>query len=1060
MTDQTFITNQDGVTLKSRFASLIKDTKLFDVLVGYFYTSGFKAIYPSLQSTEKIRILIGISTNYETFKAVEHAHLSHKEVGDKFSKMVQDELENSEDSLETEESVEVFKEWLKSGKIEIKAYPNEKIHSKVYIMTFNDDDRDKGRVITGSSNFTESGLNGNIEFNVELKNPSDHEFALSRFEELWADGVDLSEQYVETIENKTWLKNDVTPYELYLKFLYEYFKEEINQDEDLSDRYRPEGFKELKYQEHAVINAKRIINQYGGVFISDVVGLGKTFMGTMICQELHGSTLVIAPPHLIDESNPGSWENAFKDFGFRSKDYECKSKGIIDQIAAKKMYERFDNILIDEAHNYRNEDTSTYTALSEICKNKKVILVTATPYNNSPKDLLSQIKLFQQTKNSTIPNMHNIEFFFNQLEANLKKYDRKEHPKEYLRVSKENAKAIRERLLKYIMVRRTRQEVQQYYGKDLESQGMKFPKALDPKPIYYQFDEKENDTFDDTLHILGSIFSFARYRPLDYLKDQKRLKSIDKIRQSNITKFMKILVIKRLESSYFAFKKTIERLIESYERFIGQYDSGTVFISKKNLQKVLDLIEKGDEESINAINTMVEDGEVEKYPIEDFKESFIVDLQYDLENLKRIQNNWKLIETDSKIERFKELVNEDETLRKNKIIIFTESKDTSLYLSESLKTSFKDRIFHFTGDSSHNEREEVLRNFDNNSKDPKDLYDVLITTDVLAEGVSLHRCNVVVNYDIPWNPTRIMQRVGRINRVDTPHKTLHTFNFFPTEKADDEIGLKANATSKIGAFISLLGVDAKLLTDEEEVEAHSLFDQLNSQEAVNGEDVEQISEIGFLQEIRKLRDENIDLFEKIKKLPKKCRSARTGKDVNGLLTFVRRGLLKKFFFSDGSNQVLEKDFIESALLLKAEESEERGQFNKDYYSLLESNKEELNKSIEQAEEEIGKQTGGQSTFTKLRKLLASKEIKHYKGYTEDQEHYLGRVIQEIDNGALSKGKAKEILEAISKPELISNPVKLINRLFDLLGDKQLTKSKKLSIDISARKEVILSEYFS
>ena len=1060
MSDQTFITNQDGITLKSRFSSLIKDTRLFDVLVGYFYTSGFKAIYPSLQSTERIRILIGICTDYETFKVVEHARLSNKQVGDSFSKMVQNELEKCEDSIDTEEGIKVFKEWLISGKVEIRAYQNEKIHSKVYIMTFENDDRDKGRVITGSSNFTESGLNENIEFNVELKNPSDYEFALKRFEELWLEGVDLNESYIETIDNKTWLKDDITPYELYLKFLYEYFKEEINQDEDLSNRYRPDGFKDLKYQEHAVINAKRIVNQYGGVFISDVVGLGKTYMGTMLCQELAGSTLVIAPPHLIDESNPGSWENAFKDFGFRAKDYECKSKGVIDQIADKKIYERFDNILIDEAHNYRNEDTSTYTALSEICKNKKVILVTATPYNNSPKDLLSQIKLFQQTKNSDIPNMHNIEYFFNKLAAKIKKFDRKEQPKEYLRVSKENAKEIREKLLKYIMVRRTRHEIQKYYGDDLESQGLKFPDTFDPEPIYYQFDKKENEIFDDTLYILSTIFSFARYRPLDYLKNQKKLRSIDKVRQSNITKFMKILVIKRLESSYFAFRKTIDRLIDSYQKFIDQYKSGTVFISKKNLQKVLDLLEKGDEESVNIINEMVNDGDVEKYPTQDFNESFIDDLHQDLNNLKNIQNKWKLIYLDSKLERFKDLVENNKILRNNKIIIFTESKDTSLYLSEHLKETFKNRILHFSGDSGRYQREEVLRNFDNNSKNPDDSYDVLITTDVLAEGVSLHRCNVVINYDIPWNPTKIMQRVGRINRVDTPHKSIHTFNFFPTKKADDEIGLKANATSKIGAFISLLGIDAKLLTDDEEVEAHSLFDRLCSQEAINGEEDEYLSEIGFLQEIRTLRDKNINLFEKIKKLPKKCRSARTKKNVTGLLTFVRRGLLKKFFFSDGDSDGLEKDFIQSAMLLKAEKNEKRGKFNNDYYNLLSLNKAMLNKSLEQAEEEVGKQTGGQSIFTRLRRLLSSKEIKNYKGYTDEQEEYLRKVIMEIDNGGLSKGKAKEIFQAISKLELITHPVRLINKIYDLLGDQQLTNIKRSSNEKPVRKEVVLSEYFS
>ena len=1055
MTDQTFITNENGQTLQSRFSSLIKDTKLFDVLVGYFYSSGFKAIYPSLVNTEKIRILIGISTDYQTFKAVQSAQMSHTEVADKFSELVKDELEDSEDTIDTEESITKFKEWLISKRIEIRAYPNEKIHSKVYIMTFDENDRDQGRVITGSSNFTESGLKGNIEFNVELKNRSDYDFALKRFNELWEKGVDLSERYVQTINQETWLKDDVTPYELYLKFLYEYFREEINQDEDLSDRYRPENFKELKYQEHAVINAKRIVNEYNGVFISDVVGLGKTFMGTMLCQELGGSTLVIAPPHLIDESNPGSWENTFKDFGFRAKDYECKSKGVIDQIAKKGDFQRFDNIIIDEAHNYRNEETQTFTDLMTICKNKKVILVTATPYNNSPKDLLSQVKLFQAVRNSNIPNLPNIETFFNRLEGNLKGLNRIDNPVEYIEQVRSNARLIRERLLKYIMVRRTRQEIQTYYGKDLEAQKLKFPEITDPQPILYEFDEHENSTFDKTLAILASDFNFARYRPLDYLKDQKSLKAIDKVRQRNITKFMKILVIKRLESSYYAFRKTMERLIKSYEHFIGQYNDGTIYISKKHFQKVMELLEKGE---LETVDDMVERGDIERYEVKEFENHFIDDLNEDLKNCKNILSDWNKITSDSKLNKFKALLKEDQVFKSNKYIIFTESKDTSDYLKEALNPFLHNRVLNFSGDkSSHKERELVLNNFDNNAKDRKDDFDVLITTDVLAEGVSLHRCNTVINYDIPWNPTKIMQRVGRINRVDTPHDILFTYNFFPTEKANSEIGLKENAKAKISAFISLLGTDAKLLTADEEVEAHSLFDRLNSKEAVEGEEFEELSELGFLQEIRAVRDQNIDLFVKIKKLPKKCRAARES-DKKGLLTYLRRGRLHKFFFTDNSKESFEKDFIESASLLKAKATDKSSRFSSDYYELLALNKTKLDSVLAQSEEEIGKKSGGQNSLDKLKKLLISNKIKNYQGYVEDQENYLRRLVQEIINGTIAKGKAKKAYDECEK--LHKEPVKFVNRLKDIIPESEFIK-QKVSLDENLiKKEVILSEYFS
>ena len=263
--DLTFITNENGNNLKDRFNALIKDTQFFDVLVGYFYASGFYAIYSKLEKTEKIRILIGISTNKQTYELLQRVK-SHKEINEEVGDKIKSEMDECQNNYSVEEGVYKFLEWLKSGKLEIKAYPEEKIHSKLYIMTFEEDDRDIGRVITGSSNFTQSGLVDNLEFNVELKNPSDYKFAKEKFEELWDKGIDVSEKYIETITEDTWLKEDITPYELYLKFLYEYFKEEINEEDVLEHSYRPDNFKELKYQDHAVITQKKSLKDMAVYF--------------------------------------------------------------------------------------------------------------------------------------------------------------------------------------------------------------------------------------------------------------------------------------------------------------------------------------------------------------------------------------------------------------------------------------------------------------------------------------------------------------------------------------------------------------------------------------------------------------------------------------------------------------------------------------------------------------------------------------------------------------------------------------------------------------------------
>ena len=219
--DLTFITNEPGKNLRDRFGDLLgEDTRFFDCLVGYFFISGFHELHPALTRTEKIRILVGIKTDRPTFEWLQTAKVqqewvleSHAQVRQQLPAEILSEFQRSGDSSDIEDGVRKFVEWIKSGKLEVRAYPSERVHAKLYIMTFHEGDRDKGRVITGSSNFTEAGLVDNLEFNVELKNRSDYEFALAKFNELWVRSVDVTQDYVTTIEVKSPYAQ-FTPYEL------------------------------------------------------------------------------------------------------------------------------------------------------------------------------------------------------------------------------------------------------------------------------------------------------------------------------------------------------------------------------------------------------------------------------------------------------------------------------------------------------------------------------------------------------------------------------------------------------------------------------------------------------------------------------------------------------------------------------------------------------------------------------------------------------------------------------------------------------------------------------
>jgi len=942
--DLTFLTNESGKTLRDRFSVILKtDARFFDCLVGYFFISGFYKLYPALENVEKIRILIGLHTDRSAYELMQKAGQqgelplqSHKAVIEKIPDNVLNELENSADSAAIETGIHKFVEWVRSGKLEIKAYPGERLHAKVYIMTFNEGFMDKGRVITGSSNLTRSGLQDNLEFNVELKNRADYDFAIAKFNELWAVAVDVAKPYEDTIVNRSPFAH-FTPYELYLKFLYEYFRDELNRPDQLEDIYVPDGFKRLKYQEEAVLSARKVLQEYGGLFLSDVVGLGKTYMAALLAQQLDGRSLVIAPPHLLDMHNRGSWPNVFGDFRVPHTDFE--SIGKLEDLLERDV-SKYANVFIDESHRFRTETNQTYEMLAQICRGKRVILVSATPLNNTPRDILSQVKLFQNGKNSTIPNVRNLEAFFTRLEKRLNGLDRQADREQYFATVQANAKETREQILKYLMIRRTREEIMKYYGEDLTLQGLKFPDVSDPQPLFYKFNTKENDIFIDTVRLITRDFTYARYKPLTYYEGKREHREVQS--QQNLAKFMKILLIKRLESSFHAFRLSLERFIRSYGRFIEEFHKGNVYISKKHINKIFELLETDDQE---AIDRLLDTDRAERLAAKDFNADFLRDLEADRVILKKIETLWKQIKRDPKWEAFSEVFRKDPILKKGKVIIFTESKETAEYLNEQIANNIDRKVLLFTGSSDESQRKEVIANFDARAFQPQDKYRILVATEVLSEGVNLHRSNIVVNYDIPWNPTRLIQRVGRVNRVDTAFDTIHTYNFFPTEESNDLIKLKESAEAKIHAFIEMLGADARLLTEGEEIKSHDLFAKLTSKKTITGEGEDEESELEYLTEIREVRDKEPILFTRIKRLPKKARSTRLFaadnnvgvKEFPALLTYFRQGRLDKFFLAPpGTAESLEIDFFATAKTLKpADPAEKSEAIPHDFYTLLE-----------------------------------------------------------------------------------------------------------------------------
>ena len=1046
--DLKFFTNEPERDLYSRFATILKsNTQFFDVLVGYFRASGFFKMYESLETVEKIRILVGLNVDKFTVKIIDQASneakvaaISVADGKEIIAGEVEREFEAATSSAEVEKGVRIFLDWLKSGKLEMRMFTDAPIHAKVYILR---KDQEKvpdtfGSVITGSSNFSEAGLINNLEFNVELKDYPDVKFALDKFEELWARGTDIRDTYIEAVEQNTWMRGDITPYQLYLKTLYEFFKEEINADKENFETLLPDGYMRLQYQMDAVTQARQKLDAYNGVFISDVVGLGKTYICAMLANSFNRNTykLFICPPVLVDY-----WKSVLQEFDVSRCDVE--SLGKLDKIIAKGT-DKYTYVFVDEAHRFRNSGTEAFTELHQICRGKKVILISATPINNYTSDVENQLYLFQAKQSGTINGIKNIEGFFRGLNAKLAK--KPKGSAAYMAQLRENSEVIRDRLIREVMIRRTRGEIQQYYADDLAKQGLTFPKAGSPEKIVYTFDEETDDAFNQTISIIKD-FKYSRYTPLLYLKDKKKYASM-LAAQHNMGGFMKGILVKRLESSFYAFRKTLDRFIESYTKFIAMAKTGKVYISKK--VNVYDLLDGGDEKKLMYL---IEQQDVMEFETKEFSSQFFRDLEADLAQLKSLQFIWSLITTDPKLEEFRRDLTTNPIMKGRKAIVFTESTETAEYLYTQLQDIYGSRIVYYSGQSSPALKVEIEESFNPKFKSrDNDKYDLLITTDVLAEGINLHRANVLVNYDLPWNPTRIMQRVGRINRVGTEHDRIYVFNFFPTAQSKKQMPLEERILEKLQAFHDTLGEDFKYLSDEEEVSSQKLFSDLTSD--LDGEEESTNPELAYLGIIRQVRDNDPKLFNMIKRLPKKAKAGKKSDKVsaNSTVTFIRKGALKTFFISD-EEETKQLSFMQAIDYIKAEPDDPKASVAGDYYTHFGKNNTAFDEMLVAEEEVTTEKIMVAGNDAKIIRLL--KAIKADPRLTDDQEETIDKLVSLWENGEIPAKVGKDVMK---KSKVVTDVLELYYEILKLVPTTYFEEHKSQQAQVDGEKQIVLSCY--
>jgi superfamily II DNA/RNA helicase len=1083
-TPSKFLTNEGENTLKRRLEAILPRTEAFDCIVGYFFVSGFFKIYPALETCEKIRILIGMDgepglSSMIQVGATATGTPSVAESKEAFSRMLKYEFQEAEEKVHVEQGILKFVDWIHSGKLQIKLHQEQNMHAKVYVFTPSNPipNVEHGWVITGSSNFSRTGFEGNLEFNVLLGEVPDHDYALYRFNELWEKAVDVKEVHeaiIQTVETDSPYGN-FTPYELYLKFLTEYFRDYLGDRSLLDLGMIPTGFKKLQYQEDAVFTALQMLKAYGGVFLSDVVGLGKTYMSALLALQLDGRSLVIAPPSTLNEESHGSWKRVFRDFGIPGS--KCESIGMLEKILRDGV-EEYKYVFVDESHRFKGDSTIRYDLLKRICQGKGVILVSATPFNNTPNDIYNQLCLFQAPRSSTIPGMRNLEAFFERLRKRVQGLHRVHDAADYVKAVKRNSREMRKRVLKYVMVRRTRKEILEFYRDDLKKQKVSFPKVEDPKPLFYQLNENESAVFQRTLERITRADShYARYKPItaDYYKGK-----VDQLvvqGQRNLATFMKILLVKRLESSFHAFGKTLERFIESHKAVLKAFDQGWVFTSKKHSHKVLQFMQDGD---TDAIQELVEQEKVEQFPAKDFKPLFRQHVQSDLDMLLEIKSDWRSIRRDPKWKYFCEKLRTESLLKKQKLIIFTEYADTAHYLAERIRREVEKKTLLFTASSSSEARHRIITNFDANAVEQSKDFRILVTTDVLAEGVNLHQSKIIINYDLPWNPTRLIQRAGRVNRVGTKFKKIQIYNFFPTDEGNTQIALTEAARTKIQAFISLLGNDGRLLTGDENIESHGLFDRMGSRRWAEQEEDDVKSELRYLRQIQELKEKYPLLFKRIMALPKKARSTRNvgsleismpGQDENednhavaietpSLVTYFRKGRLDKFYVASQASDSIEIDFYQTAKILETDDQEERSDIDLEtFYSMLDRNKSffthATNPNLFEDEVVAAPRSSGNEAY--VLRCLRSRVVRTCPNYMKKDRKLINQVKEIVQQGRMGKAVVRKLKAALEKT---TDPIDVLRIIRQIVPQEYLfAETRKPSVKQAEKPgEVILSSY--
>ena len=855
------IDNSEGNTLVSFLNLVLKENPNanLDIATAFFNIQAYEMVKEGIGAVKRFRLLLG--------KAPEIR--SDKTLGEELLRLVKEEVEGFELSKEKEDNVKAFIEFLNRPSVEVRIYDEQFLHGKAYIF----DDV----VVIGSSNFTVPGLTQNTELNATHLGAQAEYVRKHWFDKFWNDAKDFKQELIQLLENSRFGSREYTPYEVFIKAIYELQKEDIKEQEKLEEReaFLPSKVELTEFQEDAVVRIKSRLRKYGGALIADSVGLGKTWIAKKMIEEFgvyrRGHFLIICPAQLRD-----MWQDAVKDIILAENIVsleELAADNFIEKVqkATGGHMEDIELIVVDESHNLRNPLSNRwenfYTLVWDYIARRGnapyILFLTATPINNTIWDLYWQIMLLVGMDRTAfmkegIPDI--FKFF--------KSIDKTGNP------------SMLNDLLNELSIRRTRDYIKKNYpDATVRGKPITFPERV-LENIEYSLGDTYKGMYKRIANAITSELTMACYQLLKYKKVESltREEEWDLNRMIALSGILKTIFLKRLESSVEAFRISMSNHIKFLRRLKEYMERGKL-LTKDAFNKYL---MRADEqiEDLNFIENL------QDFDLGDYrKEELFNDIDRDISLLNDILGivNEITPERDAKLNNVKH-----QLLRLSKegqIILFTYYEDTLNYIYENIIKSEESsslRMEKISGSTPVKERERIEKEF------LRGKINILLSTDVLSEGSNLQSAKIVINYDLHWNPMRMLQRAGRIDRIGSPYKEITVCNTFPEDELEGLLNLVQTLQTKISDIDQAVGLDQKILGEEIHPKVFGIIRRIKGKDTKILDELDMMTFGGgekFYQPIKDfIRRQGLEELKKIEDMP------------FGIHSGLKRGELRGIFF--------------------------------------------------------------------------------------------------------------------------------------------------------------------